>query len=129
MTLFLKLVSSLVDMFHLVLGEIIKRIYPNADDKFMHLIVIGFIGILIFFIANIIFKWLSKYSIEIISFIFSLFVVLVLVFAIEIQQYVTGNGRMEFKDVLYGMAGFMYAIGIYIAIRLFTALIKNIIKK
>ncbi|MCG8485310.1 MAG: hypothetical protein MJA31_18525 [Clostridia bacterium] len=97
MTLFLKLVSSLVDMFHLVLGEIIKRIYPNADDKFMHLIVIGFIGIIIFFVANIIFKWLSKYSIEIISFIFSLFVVLVLVFAIEIQQYVTGNGRMEFK--------------------------------
>lgn len=129
MELFLKIVSSLVDMFHLVLGEIIIWIYPKADDKFMHLIVIGFIGIIIFFIANITFKWLSKYSIEIISFIFSLFVVLVLVFAIEIQQYITGSGKMEFEDVLYGIVGFILAIGIYIAIKLFISLIKFIIKK
>lgn len=126
MRLFLKLVSSLADTFHLLLGQIIKLLYPSADDKFMHLIVIGCIGITIFLLVNVLFKWLSKYSIDIISFIFTFFVVLVLVFAIEIQQFVTGNGHMELNDVVYGIVGFMYAIAIYVAIRLFVLFIKFI---
>lgn len=129
MRLFLELVSSLADTFHLLIGKIILLFYPNADDKFMHLVVIGFIGITIFLLVNVLFKWLSKFSIEIISFIFTFFVVLVLAFAIEIQQFVTGNGNMELNDVIYGILGFMYTIYIYVGVRLLILLIKFIKEK
>ena len=77
-------------------------------------IVIGIIGFLIFIISTKLFKWLAKYSIQLVSLVFTVTVLVVIVFAIEIQQKVSGSGNMEFLDVVYGLWGFVFIFGIYL---------------
>lgn len=74
----------------------------------------GFVCVLIFVVVHVLFKWLSKVSILAISFFYTLTVAIVLAFAIEIGQYQSKTGHMEFADILYGLYGFifMFALGL-----------------
>ena len=58
-----------------------------------------------FVVVQFLFRFLSKWSITVISFIYTLTVLLVIVFAIEIQQKITGRGNMEFADAVSRTAG------------------------
>ncbi len=99
------------------------------NDKQLHFILIGIIGMIIFATTHILFKWLSKYSITAISFIYTMTVLIVIVFVIEIQQKLTGRGKMEFDDILAGLYGFLYLFLIYLFIRLCIYIVKMIIDK
>jgi len=63
------------------------------------------------------FRILSKWSITVISFIYTFTMVLVFVFALEIQQGITGSGNMEFDDAAIGVVGFFVFFGVYLLIR------------
>jgi hypothetical protein len=86
----------------------------------------GFIGMTLYLFVNTIFKKVAKLSVEIISFIYTSTVLLVLVFAIEIAQKITGGGVMEFEDIVAGVWGFVYVFGVYMVIRMGTYLIKRL---
>lgn len=87
------------------------------------------IGISIFAVTQFIFKKLARYSITAISFIYTSTVMLVVVFAIEIQQKLTNRGNMEFADIVYGLYGFIYVFLIYLVIKLIVKFVKRQILK
>lgn len=123
----MKHLIDIVNNIHDFIQNLIKVFGANLTDKDLHFIVIGIIGIIIFFITQALFKWLSKYSITAISFIYSFTVLTVIVFAIEIEQKITKRGNMEFGDIVAGMNGFLFLFFIYVVIRVVVYCIKKII--
>ena len=121
----LKLIASFINDLHdKVLDMVGIAGYP-LNDKQLHFIFIAVIGILIFAFTQIVFKKLAKYSITAISFIYTFTVMVVIVFAIEIQQKLTNRGNMEFSDIVYGLYGFIYVL----LIKLIVLAIKKAYKK
>lgn len=88
------------------------------NDKQLHFIVMGVVGILMIFVIYPIFKLLAKYNLTmIIAFIYVFTMMIVLTFSIEIGQWLSGTGRMEMADVTSGLAGFLVMFFIFIVIR------------
>lgn len=114
MVTLLRKLSELITFFHRYLVQMFDSLGFQFTDKELHFIVIGIIGFLIFIISTKLFKWLAKYSIQLVSLVFTVTVLVVIVFAIEIQQKVSGSGNMEFLDVVYGLWGFVLIFGIYL---------------
>ena len=77
-------------------------------------------------IVNKSFKYLVRYSLTAISFIYTFTVLVVLVFAIEIGQKLTGRGNMEFQDIVEGLWGFLVAFAIYLGIVIVVRWLKKI---
>ncbi|MBL4937591.1 hypothetical protein JK636_17895 [Clostridium sp. YIM B02515] len=125
MVYMLKMISSITNNIHDLLIQLFKTMGYNMTDKQLHFLIIGIIGMIIFLITNLIFKQLAKYSVEVISFIYTFTVMVVFVFAIEIEQKITKRGNMEFKDITAGLWGFIEIFGVYLAIRLVIYLIKK----
>jgi hypothetical protein len=125
----LKLIASLINDLHDKVLNIVSIAGYSLNDKQLHFIFMAFIGIGIFGVTQILFKKLAKYSITAISFIYTLTVMIVIVFAIEIQQKLTNRGNMEFADITYGLYGFIYVFLIYLLIKFIVILAKNICKK
>ena len=129
MTSFLKLLSYIINNVHDLLLQISEGFGFNLSDKQLHFIIVGIIGMIIYFIVNALFKYLSKYSISLVSFIYTTTVLVVLVFGIEISQKITGRGRMEFNDITAGLWGFVEFFGIYLFILIVIYIIKKLIGK
>lgn len=125
----LKLIAGLINDLHDKVLDIVSIAGYSLNDKQLHFIFMAFIGIGIFGVTQILFKKLAKYSITAISFIYTLTVMIVIVFAIEIQQKLTNRGNMEFADIAYGLYGFIYVFVIYLLIKFIIILAKNIYKK
>ncbi|MDV3426929.1 MAG: hypothetical protein LIR50_07050 [Bacillota bacterium] len=129
MKLILKQMSNIVNNIHDIIMSLFKLFGFNFTDKQLHFIVIGIIGIILYFITNIIFKKLARLSIRIISFIYTITVLIVLVFGLEIEQKITGRGNMEFADIVAGLWGFLFIFAIYLFILGSIYLFKLIFKK
>lgn len=82
------------------------------------------------FIVHPIFKWLVKHNhVMVISWLYVFTVILVITFAIEIGQKVTGTGAMEFADIVFGVVGFLAMFLIFALIRGIYHAIRNLIRK
>ena len=125
----LKLMANIINDLHDQVLDIVNIGGYSLNDKQLHFIFMAVIGIIIFGVTQALFKKLAKYSITAISFIYSLTVMIVIVFAIEIQQKLTNRGNMEFADIAYGLYGFIYVFCIYLLIRLIIFSIKKLYKK
>lgn len=125
----LKLIASFINDLHDKVLDIVSIAGYPLNDKQLHFIFMALIGIVIFAFTQIIFKKLSKYSITAISFIYTLTVMIVIVFTIEIQQKLTNRGNMEFADIAYGLYGFIYIFLIYLLIKFIIIAIKKLYKK
>ncbi len=123
---FILLISELVNDAHDILLEISINLGLNMSDKDLHLWVLGIIGIISFFFVQLLFKYLAKWSITAISFMYTFTVMVVLVFAIEIQQKITGRGNMDYVDAVIGLWGFILFFGAYLFIRLVIYGIKKL---
>ncbi|MFP5111336.1 hypothetical protein ACSU64_02950 [Bacillaceae bacterium C204] len=107
----------------------------GLNDKDLHFWIMGIIGILVFLIVLILSKFISKmpFGITILSFLYTFTFMVVLVFAIEIQQAITNRGNMEFQDAIVGLWGYVvFFLGfaiissvILIAKRFLNRLLKN----
>ena len=126
---FFKIIAEVVNILHDIIMEVAAILGWQATDKDLHLWIIGIIGIIFYFIVQFVFKRLAKWSIKSISFIYTFTLILVLVFAIEIQQGITGRGNMEFADAIAGINGCLLFLGIYLGIILFIKGIKKIAPK
>lgn len=90
----------------------------NFTDKELHFIIIGAIGMALIFVVHPIFKWLAKNDhVMVISWIYAFTLIIVLTFAIEIGQRVTGTGLMEFADIMFGVIGFLCMFAVFSVIR------------
>ena len=125
----LKLMANIINDLHDQVLDIVNIGGYSLNDKQLHFVFMAVIGITIFGVTQVLFKKLAKYSITAISFIYSLTVMIVIVFAIEIQQKLTNRGNMEFADVAYGLYGFIYVFCIYLFIRLIIFSIKKLFEK
>ncbi|PRR83071.1 hypothetical protein [Clostridium vincentii] len=125
----LKLIVEIINELHDILVDFFGGFEMKFNDKQLHFIIIGIIGIFIYFVVNKLFKDISKYSIAVISFIYTVTVLVVIVFGIEIGQKITNRGNMEFADIVAGLWGFATFFAGYIVIYGAVLLIKKGIKK
>jgi hypothetical protein len=125
----IRVITNIINSFHDLLMQMASNSGLSLTDKDLHLWVFGIIGISTFFIVHILFKSLAKYSVTAISFIYTFTVILVLVFAIEIQQKITGRGKMEFDDAVISLWGFLLFFAIFLLIKGIFLLISRLLKK
>jgi hypothetical protein len=126
---FIKIITEIVNEIHDVIMVLADNAGLNFSDKDLHLWVFGFIGISSFFAVHLLFKLLAQYSITAISFIYTFTIMLVLVFAIEIQQKITGRGQMEFDDAVVSLWGFILFFAVFLVMKGIILLIKKFIAR
>lgn len=123
---FLYLIIDLFTSFSAFFSKLMGLLGFDLNDKQLHFIIIGILCMLIYFLVQAGFRRLAKLSITILSFIYTLTVGIVIAFAIEIGQWKSGTGQMDFSDIVYGIYGFIL---LFIAFQLTAFLIRFIIKK
>ena len=64
----------------------------------------------------------------VIAWIYVLTLIIVITFAIEIGQKVTGTGNMEFADIVMGVFGFIVMFVVFSVVRGIYKLIRNLIR-
>lgn len=90
----------------------------SFTDKELHFLVIGILGIAMVFVLYPLFKFLANTGhTMVIAFLYVITVLVVITFAIEIGQGITGTGVMEFDDIVYGIGGFLAMFFVFIIIR------------
>ncbi len=102
----------------------------NFSDKELHFLIIGALGMAMIFVVHPVFKWLVKHNhIMVISWIYVFTLIIVITFAIEIGQRVTNTGVMEFKDIVFGVFGFISMFLIFSVVRGIYHLILRAVHK
>lgn len=129
---FIQILAEIVNNIHdFILVFVSNNINSNVTDKDLHFWIMGIIGILIFitvlFISNLISR--LRFGITILSFLYTFTVMIVLVFAIEIQQALTSRGNMEFQDAVVGLWGFIVFFLVFVVISSLFILIKRFFKQ
>ena len=112
----LKIIVAIINELHDLLIKLSSGFGLHYNDKQLHFIIIGVIGMFIYVIVDKLFKAMSKYNISILSFIYTFTVLIVIVFGIEIEQKITSSGKMEFSDIMAGLWGFTAFFIIYLII-------------
>ena len=125
----LKVITGIVNYFHDKLILSTRYMGLHLNDKQLHFLVIGLLGIVLFLFVNKVFKYLIRYSLTAISFIYTFTVLVVLVFAIEIEQKITGRGNMEFQDILEGLWGFLVVFIIYMGCLIIFRYLKKLLSQ
>ena len=99
----------------------------NFSDKELHFLVIGAAGLALIMLIYPLFKWLANRNrVLAITWIYVLTVLVVMTFAIEIGQYITGTGSMEFGDIVAGMGGFFAVTVVICALHLIAWIARTI---
>lgn len=122
----LKFMTGVMNYFHDHLILLTRLLGLKANDKQLHFLVIGFIGIVLFILVHKLFQYLVRYSLRAISFIYTFTVLVVVVFAIEIGQKITKRGNMEFQDIVEGLWGFLVAFALYMGIVMMIRFLKRL---
>jgi hypothetical protein len=100
------------------------------DDKQLHFLVIGALGMGLIFVIYPIFKWLANHGhTMVVTWIYVFTVILVLSFAIEIGQWYSGTGTMDSEDIAYGLSGFLVMFLIFAIVRGIYHGIRSLLKK
>lgn len=125
----LKFLAYIINGIHDFIENLARAININVSDKELHFWVIGGLGLAVFLITDSIFKKISRWNISVISFIYTLTVLLVFVFGLEIEQKITGRGNMEFEDIIYGLWGFIALFVVCLCVKIFIYMTNKYIFK
>ena len=88
------------------------------SDKGLHFLVMGAVGMALLLIIHPLFAALAENGHTlVITWIYVFTVMIVLTFAIEIGQGVSGTGAMEMEDIVAGMAGFLAVFLVFALLR------------
>ena len=113
----LKVLAYIINWAHDFVIGITKVFGFNATDEDLHFWLLGMIGLIIFLITDFLFRRISRWNISVVSFIYTVTLLLVIAFSLEIEQKITGRGNMEFADIIAGLWGFLAIFGAYVLIR------------
>ena len=97
------------------------------SDKQLHFVVMGLLGMGLLLVIYPLFLALSRNHVLTIAWIYVFTVMVMLSFAIEIGQGITGTGDMDMEDVISGLAGFMLLFFIFAFVRMILIGIKNLL--
>lgn len=101
------LASRVINSLHDSILALIQQSGTPISDKELHFWVFGLIGMIIFFCSHAAFKYLQRWGLGAVSFVFTGIILAILAVGIEIEQYITSRGQMDTLDVLAGLAGFL----------------------
>lgn len=119
MSKYLNLLVAWIARVHDYILTLNDSFETNFTDKQLHFLVIGAMGLGLILLVYPVFKWLANRGrVLAVTWIYVFTVMVVLTFAIEIGQTVTGTGSMDFADVAAGMAGFFAVTAAILALRL-----------
>lgn len=125
---FILLLTEVVNALHDLIGSSTKTAGLELTDKDLHLWVFGIVGLCSFLFVHFIFRILAKYSVTSISFIYTFSLMVILVFAIEIQQKITGRGKMEFDDAVVSLWGFLLFFAVFLFLKGIRIGLRKVIK-
>ncbi|MDQ0221095.1 hypothetical protein ELQ35_15255 [Peribacillus cavernae] len=128
----IQILADIVNNLHDFIQHFVSNsLNLSLNDKDLHFWLMGIIGIIIFLCVLVLSNMISKlpYGITILSFLYTFTFMVVLVFAIEIQQAVTNRGHMEFQDAVIGLWGFIVFFLGFAAISSILIIVKIIWKK
>ena len=109
---------GMISKIHDKIMQLNNAYEANLSDKELHFLVIGLLGMAMLFVIYPLFKYLAKKNKElVIAWIYVFTMIVVLAFAIEIGQKITGTGHMEFADIMFGVAGFMLMFVVFVILR------------
>ena len=109
---------EIVAKIHNAIMQLNNAYEANFTDKELHFLVIGLLGLGMIFVVYPLFKMLAKHNHEmVIAWIYVTTVIVVITFAIEIGQKITGTGNMEFADIMYGVVGFFAMFAAFCVLR------------
>ena len=129
MTKYLHMLVAWVTRCHNMILSLNDSFEYNFSDKEMHFLVIGAIGLALILLIYPIFKLLANHNrVLAITWIYVLTVLVVLTFAIEIGQSITGTGTMDFDDVVAGMSGFFAVTAVIVALHLLLWMVKSLVR-
>ena len=121
---------GLVARIHDKILQLNNAFEMNFSDKQLHFLIIGLLGMAMIFVVYPLFKYLAKHDHEmVIAWIYVFTVIIVITFAIEIGQKITGTGNMEFADIMFGLVGFLLMFVIFALIRIIFHLILRLIRR
>ncbi|QNK47023.1 hypothetical protein H7F28_16915 [Brevibacterium sp. PAMC23299] len=128
----IQILAEIVNNLHdFILFFVSDTLNSNATDKDLHFWIMGIIGIIIFlfvlFLSNLIAR--MRFGITILSFLYTFTVMVVLVFAIEIQQALTSRGNMELQDAAIGLWGFIVFFMVFAVLSSLFLFVKNFFKQ
>ena len=99
MSKYLHMLVAWVTRAHNYIMTLNDSFETNFSDKELHFLVIGAIGLGLILLVYPLFRLLANHNkVLAITWIYVLTVLLVLTFAIEIGQFITGTGTMEFGE-------------------------------
>ncbi len=128
-----KIVDLMIDIIykaHTYLMSINDSYENSLTDKQLHFLIIGLMGIGMLAVLYPLFKWLAKKNLTILVTWFYVFTVLVVVtFAIEIAQWYSNTGNMDFNDIVAGLVGYFAMSFVFVLIVIIFELIKSIFFK
>ncbi len=128
-----KIVDLMIDVIykaHTYLMSINDSYENSLTDKQLHFLIIGLMGIVMLAVLYPLFKWLAKKNLTILVTWFYVFTVLVVVtFAIEIAQWYSNTGNMDFNDIVAGLVGYFAMSFVFVLIVIIFELIKSIFFK
>lgn len=115
---FLYAIVEIIARFHAAFLTLNDHFEYNFNDKELHFLIIGALGMLMIFVIYPIFKMLAKTDhVMVITWIYVTTLIIVITFAIEIGQRATGTGAMEFADIVFGVVGFFAMFFVYSIVR------------
>ena len=117
----IKTFAELTNNLHDFILFIVGVFGLEMSDKQLHYWIFGLTGFVIFLLVDVFFKWVARWNVSIISFIYTFTVMAVIALALEIMQKVTGRGNMEFMDFVYGVWGFVVFAGVSLFVKLGVA--------
>ena len=129
MARYLRMLVAWLSRAHNYILTLNDRFEYSFSDKKLHFLVIGAIGLALILMVYPVFRLLANHNrVLAITWIYVLTVLLVLTFAIEIGQRITGSGTMDFSDVVAGMGGFFAVTVVIVVLHLLLWMVKSIVK-
>ena len=130
MKTFLYRIIEWISKFHSFFLSLNDEFEYNFSDKELHFLIIGFLGMGFIFVVYPAFKWLAKHNhIMTIAWIYVFTLIIVITFAIEIGQKVSGTGTMDFADIVFGIVGFISMYIVFVLVRGIWHGIRKLLKK
>ena len=129
MARYLNLLLSWVTRIHNAILTLNDSFEYSFSDKELHFLVIGAVGLALILLVYPLFKLLASHNrVLAITWIYVLIVLLVLTFAIEVGQRVTGRGTMDFADVMAGMGGFFAVTAAIVVLHTLLWIIRTVVR-
>lgn len=123
------IVYRLADI-HTWIMQLNNSLEPGFSDKELHFLVVGVVGMALFLVVHPIVKFLTRRGWEMaVSWLYTMTLILVLTFGIEIGQKITSTGTMDFADIVFGVGGFLAGFAIYFLLALLWKLLRRLFRK